>query len=291
MDFSAAISYSLKKQNIARILTIVLVGVILGVSVFVGFFMTESVGVLFLFVPLVIIYGLFLGGYVISVIESVLAGDPILPRVALGRDIRRGFMVGLATFVYAIPMMFAIMIPVSAVMLTGDASNDFDQVGAMTMLMLCGGLIVAMVLTFALGFSLVVGQVRYAIEGRAGALFNVGKNFGIVMSNIGTTFGLFFRQLGVAFIFGIVASILSNVIMAFFGGVTNDLFIALERGNYNRLFDAGMLLLLAMSLYYVISLTFNLMQSFSNAHLMAGYGIDLGLYQDHRKPKNDDFDF
>ena len=111
MDFIEAIGYSFKGKNIPKILTIVLVFVIIGVSIFVASIMLESVALLFALLPVLLAYGLFIYGYSISAIKTVMNGDDTLPNIKLGRDLGRGALVLIASFVYMIPffILFAIV--------------------------------------------------------------------------------------------------------------------------------------------------------------------------------------
>src|SRR5690606_2820973 len=105
MDFTEAISYSLKGHNIPKILTIVLISMIVGVSVFVIGIALESVWVLLLILPVLLCYGLFVQGYTISVIKSVMDESDVMPAFDAGRDIGRGAVVLIASIVYMIPVI------------------------------------------------------------------------------------------------------------------------------------------------------------------------------------------
>lgn len=288
MNFSDALGYSFKGQNIPKILTIVLVFVILGVSIIVAGFAFESIAMLFLFFPLLIGFVLFLGGYAVSVIKSVMEGEEAMPAFAVGGNIGRGFMVMLAGIVYYIPffVIFGCIFSIAGAGFSSTASSADEALGG-SILLFCGMGVVGVVLGFITNYALTVGMVRYASEGRAGALFDFGTNFGTVMSNLGTTFGLAFRQIGLAIVFAIISSVLGGVISGIFGGAMNELAYLDDPA---ELLTLGMPIAIFFSLYYVVTMSISLMQSFSGAHLMAGYGLDLGLRKS--KPKNDDtFDF
>lgn len=286
MNFSESLGYSFKGQNIPKILTIVLLFVILGVSIIVAAFATESIAPLFLFGPLLIGFSLFVGGYAISVIKAVADGEEVMPSFNIGSDIGRGFMVVIASIVYFVPLfvvmgcVFAFM---GASMGASFDSASADEAAGGAIMMMCGFGLLAGVITFITSYSLIVGQYRYAVEGRAGALFDFGTNFSTVFANLGTTCGLVFRQIGIALIFGIISSILGGAVQMGFAGVMNDLAYI---NDANDLLELGLPIAAFVSLYYVISMTLTLMQSFSTAHLVAGYGDDLGLRKS--KSKNDD---
>lgn len=287
MNFSEALGYSFKGQNIPKILTIVLVFVILGVSIIVAGFAFESIAIAFLFIPLLIGYALFLSGYAVSVIKAVMEGEEAMPSFSIGGDIGRGFMVMLAGIVYYIPffIVFACIFTIAGMSASADS---FEEASGGSFLMVCGGGLFAVIFGFITNYALTIGQVRYANEGRAGALFDFGTNFGKVMSNLGTTFGLFFRQIGIAIVFAIISGVLGGVIQGIFSGAMNDFVGSLN--DPEELLSLGMPIAIFVSLYYLVTMSISLMQAFSGAHLMAGYGLDLGIRKS--KPKNDDtFDF
>jgi len=284
MDFSESLGYPLKGVNIPKVLTIVLMAVIIGASIFVAGVALQSFWVVLLILPVLLAYSLFVQGYIISVIKSVMDDEEALPAFRLGRDMGRGAILFLASIVYAIPII--IMMVIFFALIGVNANAQSDDVGAGFILVACGGGLAFVATSIVLGFSYIVGQIRYAAEDSVGALFNIGKNFGVVMSNLGKTFGLFIRQFGIAVVFGIFSSIILNVISAFFAGVTNKAFFALSDGNMDGIMELGMPIAIFGSLYYTVSLTINLMQGFSSAHLIAGYGAELGYAPN--KLKNDE---
>ena len=285
MNFTEALGYSFKGHNIPKILTIVLVFIIIGVSIFVSSILLESVALIFTLLPVFLGFSVFVAGYTISVIGSVMNGDDYLPAIKIGRDLGRGAVVIIASIIYSIP--FFILFGVIFALLGFATPSDYGSVNAepntSVLLMFCGAMLAFVVIGFGFVYSLLVGQIRYAAENRAGALFNIPKNFGIVMSNIGTTLGLWIRQIGLAIVFGIFSSVIGNIIFAFAGGLFSDLAYIETADDFVQL---GMPLAIFGSIYYIFVLTVNLMQSFSGAHLIAGYGIELGLAPN--KLKNDE---
>lgn len=289
MNLSESLAYTFKASNIPKILTIVLIFVISGVSIFVATMALESFALMALLIPVGLVYSFFISGYTVSIIKSVMGGDENLPEFELGRNLGRGFMIFLAGIVYMIPVFIIFFL---AMLISGasiSSTSQYGDPGGSGVLLFCGIMLGAFLLTIVLMYSLVVGQIRYAVEDSAGSLFNIGKNFSIVMSNIGTTIAYFIRGVGLAIIFGIVSNILLGVLQVPFAGQMRELqyeYVRAVEGisyGYNYSFDPaiifnmGMSLVAFASLYYLVSLTLNLMQGFSGAHLMAGYGIDLGL--------------
>lgn len=285
MNFIEALGYSFKGQNIPKILTIVLVFIIIGVSIFVSAILFESVEMVFVLFPVLIAYSVFVAGYSISAISSVMDGNEALPKIQLGRDLGRGAVMMIANIVYAIPFMILFFLFFGLIGVTAPAgySNTSASEPDMRMIMtLCGSMLGFIVLSFGLGYSYVVGQIRYAAEDRVGALFNIPKNFGIVMSNLGKSLGLFLRHIGLAIVFALFSSMFGNIILGFSSGLMND-FLYVESSQ--DLLQLGMPLALFGSIYYIFVMTVNLMQTLSSTHLIARYGMELGLAPD--KLKND----
>lgn len=284
MNFTEALGYSFKGHNIPKILTIVLVFIIIGVSIFVASILLESVALIFALFPVLLGFSLFVGGYTISVIRSVMDGDDFLPSIQIGRDLGRGAVVMIAGIIYSIPffILFALIFAVIGIATPVDYGSSSAEPNISVLFMFCGAMLAFVIIGFGFVYSLLVGQIRYAAENRAGALFNIPKNFGIVMSNIGTTLGLFIRQIALGIVFAIFSSVIGNIILAFAGGLFNDMVYVETAEDFVQL---GMPLAIFGSIYYIFVLTVNLMQSFSGAHLVAGYGIELGLAPN--KLKND----
>jgi|GEM_PF-3996308 len=291
MDLSASLSYSFRSSNIPKILTIVLIFVIAGVSIFVAAMGLESLPLMMLLAPVGLAYALFISGYTISIIKSVLEGDDELPEFDWIQNLGRGFMIFVANIVYLLPVIviFACAVGMTAAGSASTASR-YGNADDGAMLMFCGSMLLAFGMGIILMYSFIVAQIRYAVDGSAGSLFNIGKNFSIVMSNIGKTSGHFVRAFALGIVFSIISSILTTMIRLPFMDMLQDLNYAyadaINRFSYygpeyrfdpDIIFDMGMPLIMFASIYYVVTLTLSLMQGFSSAHLIAGYGKDLGL--------------
>lgn len=282
MSFGDSFGYPFKGGNIPKVLNIILVFLIIVSSLVVIAMLSRSediaVGLLFAAYPLLLAYGLFISGYMVTVIRSVMDGEELLPSAKLGRDLGRGFMVLIAGFVYAIPFIIVYMCifavaGASIGAMTGGRSGDAD---GSAIIMICGAGLLMVFMVFTIGYSFIVGLVRYAAEDTAGALFNVAENFGKVVANLGSTIGLLVRQIGLSIIYGIITQGVSMVLGGFFMGLAND-------PNPNIVLVIGSLIFVM-----IVLLSLALMNQLSMAHLFAGFGTSIGIGTAKAKAKNDD---
>ena len=279
MSFGSALGYPFKSENIPKVLTIILSFLILVSSLVVLGLLFQSSnmrGGLNIVSNLIgLVYGLFVSGYMISAIRSVMDGNETLPAINLGRDLSRGLACMLAGLIYAIPFIVVYVCVFASVI--GGMSMSMDNSlrgnsGNTSGLMLCGAGLLILFMTFTIGMSYIVGMVRYAAEDNANALFNFGANFGTVMSNFGTVLGLFLRQLGMGIIYGILMMVL------LFAGAGAVLGMASDPNT-----PIPLVIGLAIGMY-IVFLSLALMSQLSSAHLFAGFGRDIGLAG---KSKND----
>jgi hypothetical protein len=286
MSFGSALGYPFKSGNIPKILTIILSFLILVASLVVLGLLFRSSNMnngLSLVSNLIgSAYGLFISGYMISVIRSVMDGNELLPPVNLGRDLSRGLACMIAGFIYAIPFIIVFVCLFASIFSASMASMDVNNIDSIQRssdginpLMLCGGGLLMLFLSFTVGMSYVVGMVRYAAEDNASALFNFPANFSTVMANFGAALGLFFRQFGLGIVYGILAMI---ILFGTAGSVT-----AMVSDSRTPL---PLVVAVAVGAY-IVFLSLMLMSQLSSAHLYAGFGNDIGI--GNRKSKNDGF--
>lgn len=286
MSFSDALSYPFKGENIPKILTIILVFLILIAVVVIGGIMLEAEGIMLLAIPILLAYGVFVGGYSVEVIRTVMQGQAIMPKPELGRDLIRGVVTMLGGIAHMIPLIVLyICVAVifgasmgSSMSIDAYGNPDFgDASGAF--MMVCGLGLGVLVIGFLLGYTYLVGLARYAAEDRAGAMFDIGSNFGTVISNMGPVFGLLIRQFGVGIIYGIMLFIVNMV----FQGMLINAFDPYRNST------PGIGIMIGLILYGIIYLSLSLMNQISAAHLIAGFGAEVGVSS--RKAKHDDYDF
>lgn len=244
-----------------------------------------------------ILFGLFLSGYGILVMQKVFRGDETLPEFEVSDSIGRGFKIFLASLVYAIPIIvvMACMFGFSIASMGSAMESIFDELsrqladpnyvprlsqaeteslGAMPLLF-CGMMLLVIPVSIVLGYAAQIGMVRFAVEDRSGALFEFGTNIKLVLSNLGSIGGLFIRQLGIGILYFIIALILGFVV-GFLGVIGTNII-----GNFGTILFGSMLAL-------VIGIL-NTAQQLSNIRLLAGFAYDADLVE-QSKAKNDDME-
>ncbi len=245
-----------------------------------------------------LLFGLFVSGYGILVMQNIFRGDETLPEFEVSDSIGRGFKILLASLVYAIPIIivmacifgFAVASAGEAVgrvfeeysrqlanpnYLPNLSDNEIASLGTLPLLF-CGLMIFIIPLSIVLGYAAQIGMVRFAAEDRSGALFEFGTNIKMVFSNLGSVGGLFLRQLGIGILYFMIALALGM-------GVG---FLSVIGSNMMGTLGAiifGTLLSLCIGVL-------NTAQQLSNIHLLAGFAYDAGLVDMQGKVKNDDME-
>jgi|GEM_PF-944539 len=308
MDFTSALLYPYK--SIAKVLTIVLVmtiaiavflGMLLNSYDWVGFIQTMQYNLSIssrdylpegafaryetptgMFIPaliglmgVMIAQGLWLSGYGIRVIRSVMEGNDKLPNVQLGKDMMTGLSLFIGNIVYA--LLFVPFFIIVGMLMAMTSANDGSGLSA---LLFCGSFLVAIPLMMLMGWAFFVGMARSAADNNRGALFEIGKNFSIARQNVKASFSLTGYMILLGLTFWFVSQFVSNVLQLFtrpFLGGSQD----------------QMSILIAVLIPLMLSIAMNIVQEFSKMHLIAQYGYQIGLYDDFDdfEPKKVDFDF
>ncbi|MGB7337615.1 MAG: DUF4013 domain-containing protein [Phototrophicaceae bacterium] len=287
MSFKEALNFPFANNNLNKILQIGLVfGLILAIQFIFGAAgsIVSGLGNL--------LFGLFISGYGIFIMQNVLRGEDRLPDFEIGESIKRGLWNFLASLIYLIPLFLIMVIIVAMVIapMTGDVfaeivagidnpgyTPDFGDNAGMIPLLMCGALLVFVPLTIILGYAIQIGMLRYAAEDRSGALFEFGTNIKTVMNNGGQIFKLFLNQLGIGIIYLIATSAVGFILVLFVG-------VGLS-GASSASNDLGIFAILLLVVFQVITSIMSTCQQVANLHLIAGLGIDIGLVGG--KMKND----
>ena len=308
MDFTSALLYPYK--SIAKVLTIVLVttiasavflGMLLNSFDWIGFIqalqynmsLTEAeylppeafapygtptgmfIPALVGLVGVMIVQSLWLSGYGIRVIRSVMAGHDTLPNVQLGKDMMTGLSLFVANIVYALVFVpLVVIVGMLIAMTSGNASSGLPA------LLFCGSFLVTIPFMMLMGWAFFVGMARSAADDNRGALFQIGTNLRIARQNVRLSFSLTGYLILLGLTFGFVSQFVSNAIQM----VTKPFL----NGNQDQ-----MSILIAVLIPLMLSIAMNIVQEFSKMHLIAQYGYQLGLYDDFDdfEPKKVDFDF
>jgi hypothetical protein len=264
MSFGKAFSYPFQDSNIAKILTITLVFAILIATSFTLLASTlDDFNGLMNFVLAVgflsLAQALFLSGYGVSIIRAVMNGESKLPAVNLLEDLGRGVVMMIGFTVY--------MLPLFTVFFCTLMVGTFDTENMTLFFMM---ILIILPLIFVMAWAAMVGMVRYAAEENANTLFQMGQNISLATSNIGLCFSLLGNQILLGIVWGIGGTVLSSI----YDGMTQG---ALT-------YDASMTNILTIIIIgYIIQTVVNIISQFSNMHLIAQFGLQLGMATEKMK--------
>lgn len=265
MSISEALFYPFRNNNLFKILPIAIVYAIIA---FLASYASIE-GMMFIVcgaAVALLIFSFVLGGYYISIIEAVQLAAIRLPDVAISRDLSRGVAAWLAGILYGLPMVLVFC--VGSIFPAMLASADEGGMGSLFIVAIAAIFIISMM--FFLGLALVIGYNRYAAEGTTQGLFALTENFGIAWNNAGLGLGLILRSIAIGLINFAVVAILQLLIATIF---PQQFTIGAQP---TTLYWIGYALLQVVS--YTISLIFLV----SQYHLVAHYGMSLGITADGR---------
>lgn len=257
MSFGSAFSYPF--ENIGKVLTLAFIYVVISLVTFLGGMLGAMVGLL-----LNLTFSIFVAGYMVSVTRHVADYGYGAPDNNVGDNLGRGLAVMLAGILYMLPV---ILVMIGGFLVLGNPFDYYSDVS--TTNWVAFGLLLLLLAIFS-SWSLFVGMVRFAMEDRSGALFDMGRNLNTVTNNLGICFGLFLRQFGIGLVFGIIMGVIATVWMMLVGGVGSS---------------SIALIMALLTVYQFFIMSVSIAGQLANAHLLAGFGEALGLIQT-RKPKN-----
>lgn len=267
MSIADALSYPFRNNNLFKILPI---AIVYGIIVFLMTYSSMN-GLM----PLIcgasvalFVFSFVLGGYYISVIEQVQHGEERLRDVKISLDLSRGVAVWLASILYFLPLvLFGCVAAFLSSMLF--SANDAD-VGLSLVVVLVGAVVIIPLMIF-LGLALVVGYNRYAAEGNTQGLYALTENFGMAWQNAGHGFGLVLRSIAIGLINGFVVFVLQIIIG-----------IAFPQ-QFDPFAQPTLSYWISFALVQVLSYTVSLVFIVSQYHLVARYGMALGITSEKRK--------
>lgn len=270
MSFSDAFSYPYK--SLPKVFTIVLgFAIVIAVMVVIAINTRSIVGTLLLTGGIVIAQSLFLTGYGIRVIRSVMDGIEPLPNIEIGEDIKRGFLVSLSGILHFLPLV-ALGILAGMMGVFNAFIDPYGRNADGAMGMLCLVLLIGLPLMFLLSWGFVIGMARYAVNDDSSALWQVGTNFGIAKDNVGACFSMSVYQ----FVMAIMYTILTQVVSAIYNGIT---------GGMISFRTPEMVLVGIIILSYILSITISILNQFANLHFIAQLANKIGLEDEKQKHK------
>ena len=272
MSISDALNYPFRNNNMLKILPIALAyGIIL--------FLTEystienNIALMCGSGIAAIVFGIFIGGYYVSALRRLQAGDENLPEVDFGQNLKDGFLTGLAGLLYMLPVIILIIVAV----VIGTSSNGASSDGGGGLL-ICGAILVAIGLGLVLSAAMEVAIVRYTAEDSTSALFDWSRNWGLATSNFGTVLGLWGRIFVIVLIGGVISFALGAILGVMFPG------------QINGYAEPTLFYWLISALVNVASYTISIFIALGQYHLMYRFGQQLGIGT-NEKSKNEPYSF
>lgn len=288
MDFSQALTYPFK--SIAKVITIVLVMTI-AFAVFLGmilnsfdlyeylkaFQVASYYGYEFMpnltppspmiipgiigFFVVMIVQGFWLSGYSIRVIRAAIDGFEKLPAIVFKQDLLRGFYLFLSSLLYGLVSLpfFAVL----AIIIAMTASGS-EAAAGLAMLSFCSAILIAIPFAIIMGWGYFVGMARYAAEDGHGALFQIWTNMRIARNNWKPSLSL----AGYQFLLGLIYWFLSQ----FVNNAINLVSTPFLGNSFNQI-----TILIAFLIPFMLSVGLNIVQQFSNMHLIAQYAYRIGI--------------
>jgi hypothetical protein len=157
-----------------------------------------------------------IGGYLIDLLKNILRGDPLpLPEWSdFGDKWVRGFMLFLASLVYAIPALVLACIPL--VLFVIPASSQGRDIGDAMLGVITGvgGLFACLVTLYGLLLSFIYPAIyiHYARIESFGAFFEFGNIFKVVRADLGKYLTAWVLSIVAGFVVGLVISLISTVL-------------------------------------------------------------------------------
>lgn len=276
MTLRQALAYPFQNGNLLKILPIAIIAsLLLYVMNFVDNFVLVSGAALALFVM-----SLALVGYSISIVEQVMRGDQQITSIRLKTDVGRGCMSYIAVLLYNVPLFIGIFVWVLlALPMINLASDATLTSGLLSMIVLTSGFAFLIFIGLFASLVMMVAYARYASDGTTQALFDLGENINLVRHNAGLSLGMLGRLFILSLLNALIVGAISLVSYFLFPNM-----LAYDSYFYEPPMVEG----LAYALMEVLSYTVSIVFVVSGSHLIAQYGLALGL--DGRKRKDSDAD-
>ncbi|MEO1287866.1 MAG: DUF4013 domain-containing protein [Chloroflexota bacterium] len=282
MSFNKALSYSFSNNNLNKVIQI---AIVFGIISAMDFLLNEngltSLGMLISGIG-GLLFALFMSGYGIVVMQNILHGEKRLPAFQIGKNIKDGFTILLASLVYFLPaiiiggILLTMFIPYGVYDFYADMNPDLYNtsplvdIDPMTYIIMVGLGLLMVVLIFIASYAVIIGMARFANEDRSRALFEFSTNVRLVFKHAGDIFKLFLWQ----FLLLAIAFIVTFLIIAMMGIATFA-----SMGTTSLLF-------VFLICFQVVSSIVDTVHQIANLHLIADFAIETGIASS--KTKNDD---
>lgn len=157
-----------------------------------------------------------IGGYLIDLLKNILRGDALpLPEWSdFGDKWVRGFLLFLASLVYAIPLLVLSCIPMVLFFVPAYSSEGDLQNTLFAVLTGVGGLFACLIALYSLLLTFIYPAVyiHYARIGTFGAFFEFGNIFKIVRADLGKYLVAWILSIVAALVVGLVIGLVSTLL-------------------------------------------------------------------------------
>lgn len=157
-----------------------------------------------------------IGGYLIDLLKNILRGDPLpLPEWSdFGDKWVRGFMLFLASLVYAIPALVLACIPLVLFAIPASSQGGDLQDSMLALVTGVGGLFGCLVALYGLLLSFIYPAIyiHYARIESFGAFFEFGNIFKVVRADLGKYLTAWILSIVAGFVVGLVIGLVSAVL-------------------------------------------------------------------------------
>ncbi len=201
------------------------------------------------------ISGLWISGYSVDVVRSVMNGIETLPVIQFGRNLIDGFMLLIAGIAYGLLFVFLLVVEFALLSLT-------SSVDGYNLIVLLAALIVTIVALSLIGWAYLIGMARFAAEGDHKAAWQILRNIRLARAHWRSGATLLLYMLAFTLLYGVVRSLINTAL----GGFTGGFGIA------------------SVTLSIIIYYSLNLLQHFSTQHLIAQFATNIGIRSDRYEP-------
>lgn len=207
-----------------------------------------------------IVSGLWLSGYSVEVVRSVMNDVGQMPEIEFGRNVKDGLYLLLSSVAYWLLLIIILLVEFGLVSLT-------SSLGALGALVVLASTVFTAGTLCLMGWAYFIGVARFAAEGDPRASWQIRRNLKLSKRNWRSGASLLLYMIFLSIVYNVMRGIVDGLV----GGVGG--------------------LMVGITLSVVIYYFFNLMQHFSTQHLIAQFAAEIGLRSDNYDPQKTKVDY
>ena len=215
-----------------------------------------------------------LHGYSVAVVRSLIQGYDSPPPVAFAKNMREGGWLVLSSLIYAVPIFVLFGAVVQVINIVGIPYYGGTRNYTAASVLFIAILAVHFALKLLARTVYDVGVARYAANDYSSSLFELGTNASILRKNIRSIFFHEFRQAILLGVYGLLAYLVVQI---------GDAIISPSTGEFGDDPVATMWAAVAVPVFTLGYLSY----WYSSAHLFGQYAISIGIVDSPRKRKYD----